>query len=109
MGEMEWEDEESTKSSVGKADHKRSVKTGTAIFVPHDVMKLPSVVAAYTRNKVSPTAVTSIFHALITDCGGDPNSVILTHSTVHRYIPYFMSKIYMFHGLNRYQFIDKSI
>ena len=34
-----------------KRSHKRTVKTGTTIFIPHDVLKSPELVATSTRNK----------------------------------------------------------
>ena len=35
--------------STPKRSHKRVVKTGTNIFVPHDILKFPQVVSASTR------------------------------------------------------------
>ena len=37
--------------------HKRIVKTGTNLHVPHDVLKSPIIVSALTRNKITPLLV----------------------------------------------------
>ena len=66
--------------------HKRNVKKGTTIFVPHDVLKHPAVVSSATRNKLSATAIADTLRTLITVCGGDPSSVNLHYSSAHRYV-----------------------
>lgn len=66
--------------------HKRNVKKGTTIFVPHDVLKHPAVVSSATRNKLSATAIADTLRTLITVCGGDPSSVNLHFSSAHRYV-----------------------
>jgi hypothetical protein len=68
-----------------KKSHKRIVKTGTTITLPHDFMKSPSVVSALVRNKVTPTAAGAIFNALIEDNCGDTNAVNLSYTQIYRY------------------------
>ena len=67
-----------------KRAHVRQHKTGTHIFVPHDIMKNASLVSIYARNGVSPTAMSSILHTLIEECGGDPSCVSLSYATANR-------------------------
>ena len=45
--------------------HKRTIKKGTDGFWSHNILKHPSVVARAVRNKVTPTAFTSITESLI--------------------------------------------
>ena len=80
---QESEAEEPTTSSL-KRSHKRVVKEGTMIFIPHDVLKHPSLVSSNARNKLLTTAISSTIETLISVCDGDPRAVSLHYSTVHR-------------------------
>ena len=65
--------------------HKRIVKTGTNLHVPHDVLKSPIIVSALTRNKITPTKASSLLTAIISACDGDPSKVSLNYTTAYRY------------------------
>ena len=75
---------EETSINFPERSHKRVVKTGTTLFVPPDFLKLPGIVSAAVRNKVTPTSLTSMMRAFIEECGGDVNSVNLSYSRCHR-------------------------
>ena len=64
--------------------HKRVVKKGTMIFIPHDVLKHPSLLSSNARNKLSTTAISNTIETLISVCDGDPRAVSLHYSTAHR-------------------------
>lgn len=68
-----------------KKTHKRSVKVGTTITLPHDVLKSKKLVSASIRNDVSPTALVAIVEALIETTGGNKEAVVLSASRVHQY------------------------
>ena len=68
-----------------KRSHKRTIKTGTTIFTPHDVLKTPALVYSNTQNKISSTAMSSTLHTLISVCKGDTHAVNLHPSTAYRY------------------------
>ena len=65
--------------------HKRIIKTGTNIHVPHDVLKSPAIVSALTRNKITPTKASTLLSVFISACNGDPSKVSLNYSTAYRY------------------------
>ena len=75
---------ENTMRSSSQRSHKRVVKKGTTIFIPHDVLMNPALVSYNTRNKLSSTATASTLQTLISVCGGDPKAINLHHSTAHR-------------------------
>ena len=68
-----------------KSTHKRTVKTGTNIWVPHDVLKSPALVSVATRNQVTPIAPAAIVTTLIETCGGDTSKLSLHWRTSFRY------------------------
>ena len=80
---QESEAEEPTTSTL-KRSHKRVVKKGTTIFIPHDVLKHPSLVSFNARNKLSTTAISNTIETLMSVCDGDPSAVSLHYSTAHR-------------------------
>ena len=65
--------------------HKRVVKTGTSIVIPHDVMKSPLFVATTIRNKITPTALSATLHSFIKSCSGDSAKVNINPSQATRY------------------------
>lgn len=67
-----------------KVPHVRSVKTGTYVFISHDLLKHPTLVSTYMRNQVSTTAMASILRDIITIGGGDPTAVNLSYSSGYR-------------------------
>ena len=89
---QESETEEPTTSTLQRS-HKRVVKKGTMIFIPHDVLKHPFLVSSNARNKLSTTAISNnIEHlylyvmvtTLISVCHGDPSAVSLHYSTAQK-------------------------
>ena len=82
--EAEEEDIHDLEHSTPKRSHKRRVKTGTTIFIPHDVLKAPELVSTTTRNKITPTAMSACLHSLISACKGDTSAVNLHYSTAYR-------------------------
>ena len=75
----------STSFSEPKRKHRRISKSGEKIFVPHDILKDPNVVAWSVRNKISHTQVSSFVSMLISTCGGDTSKINLSASTALRY------------------------
>ena len=55
---QESETKEPTTSTL-QHSHKRVVKKGTIIFIPHDNLKHPSLVSSNARNKLSTTAISN--------------------------------------------------
>ena len=54
------------------------------IFIPHDVLKHPSLVSSNARNKLSTTAISNTIETLISVCDGDPSAVSLHYAAAHR-------------------------
>ena len=48
-------------------------------------MKSPTLVSAATRNKITPTKMSAVLHALITACNGDTSADNLQYSTAQKY------------------------
>lgn len=69
-----------------RRSHKRAKKTGTTIFIPHDVLKSSLIVSAAVRNKISPTALSATLHSVIDACAGDSSKVNLHHSQAYRWV-----------------------
>ena len=65
--------------------HKRSLKTGTTVFIPHNILKPPKVIETAIRiNKITPTALSSLFHSIICATSGNSSKVDLSYTTVYR-------------------------
>ena len=67
-----------------KRKHRRTIKKGVTIYIPHDIMKNENIVASYTRNKISTTAISSFLRTLITECGENPDAVTLGYGSTFR-------------------------
>ena len=76
---------ESTSITTPVRSHRRTLKTGTNVTIPHDVLKSPLLISTCTRNKITPTKMSAIVHALITACNGETSSVNLSVPTAYRY------------------------
>ena len=76
-------DEAST--SEAKRKHRRVVKGGVDIFVPHDILKSPDLVSCSVRNNISPTQLSAIVFSIVSACGGDTSKLSLNARTAHRY------------------------
>ena len=68
-----------------KRTHRRTLKTGTNIFVPHDILKSPGLVSAAVRNQITPTALSATINAMITACDGNTESVNINPTQSQRY------------------------
>ena len=44
-------------SSFKLRSHKRTIKTGTSVVIPHDILKDKNLVSVATRNKISHTGL----------------------------------------------------
>ena len=69
-----------------QCSHKRSLKTGTTVFIPHNILKSPKVIETAVRNKITPTALSSLFHSIICAMSGDSSRVDLSYTTAYRCI-----------------------
>ena len=49
----------------------RKTKTGENLFIPPNILHHPEVQSTAIRNKISPTALSSITASIISSCGGD--------------------------------------
>ncbi|CAB4066239.1 unnamed protein product [Lepeophtheirus salmonis] len=65
--------------------HKRLVKTGTTMFIPHDILGSPKLVSTSARNKISAKAMSACIHSLISTCHGYTYVVHLSYSSACRY------------------------
>lgn len=71
-------------NEIKTRSHSRSVKTGTSIFIPYDILSRPSIVQMATRLKITPSQQTAFLTALIEETGGDPNNISMSYSTADR-------------------------
>ena len=63
-----------TSSGQVSRSHKRSVKTGVGVHIPHDILKAPIVVQALVRNKIFSSAISAVMHEIVaTSKGVYPN------------------------------------
>ena len=65
--------------------HKRQIKSGEHILVPHDILQNSNVIAWSVRNNISNTKMNSFVHLMISICGGDVSKINLSSSSAHRY------------------------
>ena len=78
----------------GERKHRRSVKTGINIFMPHDILRHPKVVQSLVRNSISSSAIASVLRSIIEGCNGDPSKVVLSYTQIERYKVETVTKIY---------------
>lgn len=64
--------------------HHRTSYTGTAAFIPHDILRRPKLVSLATRMKMTPTQQAVFTEALIAEAGGDTSKVSTSYSTSDR-------------------------
>ena len=72
---------DTTTEATGKRGHKRKVKTGVTIFLPHDVLKKPKVVQTLIRNKISSAAISQVIKDIVESADADPNKLSLSYAT----------------------------
>jgi len=64
--------------------HRRETRTGTAAFIPHDILKSPKVVSLATRMKLSPAQQAAFTQTIIQESGGDTSKVSISYATADR-------------------------
>ena len=70
--------------SAGPQRKHRRTKTGDWMFIPHDILKRPRIVAFATRNKLSTTVASSFIRELMSECGADPSKISSSHMSAFR-------------------------
>ena len=71
-------------NSRKRRSHHRSTFTGTSAFIPHDILKRPSVVAVATRLGITPTQQAAFTEALIKESGGDATKIAKSYATADK-------------------------
>ena len=69
-----------TSSDQVSKSHKRSVKTGAGVHIPHDILKAPNVVQALVWNKISSSAISAAMHEIMAT-SGDPSKLSLSYAS----------------------------
>ena len=62
----------------------RRLRTGTPVFIPHDILKSPQLVALSTRMKISPAQQAAFVSTLIEETGGDASTVATSYATADK-------------------------
>ncbi len=87
VSESDEETEEDTNTvyspSEGEPSHKHK-KTGTNIFIPHDILSQPSVVSLATRLKMSPMQQAAFTRGLVAESGGECTNLSASYATADR-------------------------
>ena len=63
--------------------HRRAVKKGTHVFIPHDILSRPNVISVCVRSQISPNAISSLIRTLGVECG-DPSAISTSYSSEYR-------------------------
>lgn len=71
-------------STTTQRSHHRTTRTGTAAFIPHDIIKRPKLVALATRLRMTPAQQAIYTQALIAEAGGDSSKVSSSYATVDK-------------------------
>lgn len=66
-----------------KRKHRRTVKEGISVFMPHDILKSAKLVSCTVRNNISPTQLSAIMYSLVPECGGDTPKLGLIAGTAN--------------------------
>ena len=74
-----------TSSDQVSRSHKRSVKTGVRVHIPHDILKALNAVQALVRNKISSSAISAVMHEIVAASEGDPSKLSLSYASTERY------------------------
>ena len=69
---------------IDERKHRRTVKTGQTLFVPHNILQAPLVVSTAARNKISPTSLSAITSAIIKSCNGNTEKFSLSYTSSYR-------------------------
>ena len=70
--------------SSSKRSHHRTSRSGTSVFIDHDIMKKPSIVSAATRMNITPSQQSVFIEALIKESGGDVEQVATSYASADR-------------------------
>lgn len=60
--------------------HKRTVRTGTEAFIPHDIVKSPKLVGLATRIKMTAAQQAAFTEAFVEEAGGDASKITKSYS-----------------------------
>lgn len=64
--------------------HHRVVRTGTTIFIPHDILSHPKMVEMNARLQITPTQQAGFLETLLEATGGDATKIALSYATADR-------------------------
>jgi hypothetical protein len=60
--------------------HKRTAKTGTEAFIPHNILSSPRLVSLASRMKMTPTQQAAFTQAIVDEIGSDPSKVSTSYA-----------------------------
>ena len=78
------ESEEVIPERQKKRSHHKSTHARTSAFIPHGILKQPTVVSVAARLNITPLQQTALTKAVIEEAGGDPRQVAKSHSTTDK-------------------------
>ena len=81
----ETDNERETPELEIKRKHKRIVRPGTHIFVPHDILYDQDLQQHCERLGMTPTQTASVIRKFVEKTGGDPSKIACSYSTADRY------------------------
>lgn len=87
VSESDEEPEDDTNTVCPPSEVKPSLKrkkSGTNIFIPHDILSRPSVVSLATRLKMSPMQQAAFTRALVEESGGECTHLSASYATADR-------------------------
>ena len=62
--------------------HKRSVKTGVTVHIPHDILKALMVVQVVIWSKISSSAISAVMYEIAATLEGDPSKLFLSYVSI---------------------------
>lgn len=71
-------------STDTKRSHHRKKRTGTSVFIPHDILQRPKLVSLATRMKLTPAQQSAFTEAFIEETGGDNTKVSTSYASADR-------------------------
>lgn len=78
------DNEYAASTSATPSSHRRTLRTGEHVFIPHDILKSPELVALSTRMKLSPAQQSAFTETLIEEVGGDPTKIATSYATADK-------------------------
>ena len=67
-----------------KRSHHRSAYAGTREFIPHDILKRPTVVFVAAQLNITPLQQAALTKAVIEEAGGDPRYEAKSYSAANK-------------------------